>query len=1391
MIRRPPRSTLSSSSAASDVYKRQVVGAWRRWKEVTVAIMEEESILIRSIQLWQTLFCSSAFVQWREYHLECVTERELGQRVITNLFHGWVQRAFTTWSAYSTETARTLAAVKSVAAKWSKMYVMRAFASWKELSEYENEQYVKLRRVAKMMLTRGMAGCLRQWRDAVAEHLQAVMRVSRLRRWFELRALRAWREVVAEMVQIGQLMRRVALSWQQGAVVGAWRRWKEVTVAIMEEESILIRSIQLWQTLFCSSAFVQWREYHLECVTERELGQRVITNLFHGWVQRAFTTWSAYSTETARTLAAVKSVAAKWSKMYVMRAFASWKELSEYENEQYVKLRRVAKMMLTRGMAGCLRQWRDAVAEHLQAVMRVSRLRRWFELRALRAWREVVAEMVQIGQLMRRVALSWQQGAVVGAWRRWKEVTVAIMEEESILIRSIQRWRVMFCTSALVDWYSSVRLASMRRRCVARLARMQARRTLSLLRRFASGRIRVSQVVGRFMRVSEHKARRRTVGFWYSVFCVNARRDKATRAKAIHAMYMSSQRRCFVALCGYSYERQLVLRTVLCMRLFREARAFRTHRVWAQSRVRQIQVAHQAVLRWQTSHQARATRTWRVRCSELSKARRDAAVSTAFINRLVVGSCWSLWRSFWQKKVLDSLVVFSILHLWLSQGLRAWRRSWHYARHVVVQSEMIGFQRYALAKLSIGWVQWRHSFLQHVHCSFELRHTMVHMLRFKMHRLFGAWRSGAHAAMKLSGTSAAHELLRVHQLVTVCWHVWLGYRLQTAGMREQQLEAGRIWEGKHVLAALQQWHTGAAHEHDFQILKTTSIKKRLDRVQRDAICFWQLVSCWRLRLRQVRFHTLQRVRVQLRALRRLGSVSARARCSHRCVQRAVRRLCAVQCTVCIGAWRRVCWLNNRLAEQLEHKARTDAHGALMHWVLVHTWRRNKLREQRVCVEAATQTHLRQALSHWSALTHTRSMLHTRHLVGCYHYAMARMRSTVQLLQAHAAGCGALTVTLHYASMYRCAKVLSVWSELVCRRASERVVGAELWDSKRTMNPLSVSAHQTHASTANSHSPTSHTHSPSRLVPHSGGRRLVKEPGGLAGGSRWVRGGAHRTGQGVSSANTPQMGTQRAGERNIGAILDWAAARRERLLQRCWVSLRIVAARNIVGRKRVADLKQTRKCWAVSLLAQHCKVLFQLLPSARVLHRIQHHWRTFVVRQAEKQRRERTFGLAVSCCVKFQLKQWCQHFFSAWIAAIWRVRVEGFRQYGEMCGAKLAQCNTHLELTNSELQAALNATATQAQESNIVLDSVMDEYNAMTNRAQWIEQRLSGLSRTYVSAQQELAQKRQVVDLVRNQAVELALAFSTLRRETVNVNVHRSSVRYVLDQDQNKVDVEDM
>src|SRR5665648_1026684 len=45
MIRRPPRSTLSSSSAASDVYKRQVIYGHNMWTDEMFGILEKYSNL--------------------------------------------------------------------------------------------------------------------------------------------------------------------------------------------------------------------------------------------------------------------------------------------------------------------------------------------------------------------------------------------------------------------------------------------------------------------------------------------------------------------------------------------------------------------------------------------------------------------------------------------------------------------------------------------------------------------------------------------------------------------------------------------------------------------------------------------------------------------------------------------------------------------------------------------------------------------------------------------------------------------------------------------------------------------------------------------------------------------------------------------------------------------------------------------------------------------------------------------------------------------------------------------------------------------------------------------------------------------------------------------------
>ena len=52
MIRRPPRSTLSSSSAASDVYKRQAIDDARATLELLAAMEQEEQDLERYVNLF-------------------------------------------------------------------------------------------------------------------------------------------------------------------------------------------------------------------------------------------------------------------------------------------------------------------------------------------------------------------------------------------------------------------------------------------------------------------------------------------------------------------------------------------------------------------------------------------------------------------------------------------------------------------------------------------------------------------------------------------------------------------------------------------------------------------------------------------------------------------------------------------------------------------------------------------------------------------------------------------------------------------------------------------------------------------------------------------------------------------------------------------------------------------------------------------------------------------------------------------------------------------------------------------------------------------------------------------------------------------------------------------
>ena len=119
-------------------------------------------------------------------------------------------------------------------------------------------------------------------------------------------------------------------------------------------------------------------------------------------------------------------------------------------------------------------------------------------------------------------------------------------------------------------------------------------------------------------------------------------------------------------------------------------------------------------------------------------------------------------------------------------------------------------------------------------------------------------------------------------------------------------------------------------------------------------------------------------------------------------------------------------------------------------------------------------------------------------------------------------------------------------------------------------------------------------------------------------------------------------------------------------------------------------------------------------------------------------------------------------------------LQAHRKYAEFCSSKLEQCNTHFELTNTELQVALNLNASQAADSSKALLSVRQEYNALSGQAQLMETRMRTLSMNVGSTQQDVSQKLHAINHVRTQASELSVAFSSLRHEvgTMN-NTHRA------------------
>ena len=451
-----------------------------------------------------------------------------------------------------------------------------------------------------------------------------------------------------------------------------------------------------------------------------------------------------------------------------------------------------------------------------------------------------------------------------------------------------------------------------------------------------------------------------------------------------------------------------------------------------------------AVQSWMKSRRVHLIASWRLQSFHLNKSKYDRSLSLARYNCHAVHLHWLSWQRYYQKRVFDQLVMFNILHMWLTQGLRKWRARYHYSVDFVSKTDMVGFQRYACRKQRQGLSQWRQLFFEKVQACYEFRHRTAQLIHFRMHQTFGCWRSGAHLALKATTAQAATDLLERQQLLTSSWHAWVGNYLEKSALRVQLNEAGQIWQRGHWTAALREWHCQIVINNKVKLHVLESTKRKCVSMMQDALVLWQMMSCWKLKVHFTQARTAQRLRLQHRHMRHMLEFCRRGTWSNERLARAVVRVSETRGRFALRSWQWLCKWHRTAREIAARKVLRGGCAALLEWQgLAHGW--NKASR---AFERSVQNQIRWSkelgISRWRSFRELRAAWQTRLLVANYQWRMRNLHRFFHELLRKQSAAVATACASHCATMYRCANAFQIWCLFAARSNKAQVIVSEGW-----------------------------------------------------------------------------------------------------------------------------------------------------------------------------------------------------------------------------------------------------------------------------------------------------------------------------------------------------------
>nr|XP_045219707.1 protein SFI1 homolog isoform X7 [Macaca fascicularis] len=473
--------------------------AWSQWREQLLYVQKEKQKVVSAVKHhrhWQKQRFLKAWLEYLQVRRVKRQQNEMAER-----FHHVtvLQIHFCDWQQ-AWEQRQSLYAYHAQVEKLArKMALRRTFTHWKHYMLLCAEEAARCEMAEEHHRHSQLYFCFRALKDNVTHaHLQQIRRnlahrqhgVTLLHRFWNLwqsqieekkereqlpllhaawdhyriallcKCIKLWLQYTQKRRYKQRLQARADGHFQQRALPAAFHTWKRLWRWRQQDNVLNARATRFHRETLEKQVFSIWRQKTFQHQENRLAERMAILHAERQLLHRSWFTWHQQAAARHQEQEWQTVACAHHRHGRLKKAFCLWRESAQGLRAERTGRVRAAEFHVAQLLRRAWSQWRECLAvrgAERRKLMRADRHQQQrARLRALQAW---VTYQGRVRSILQEVAARESQHnrqLLRGALRRWKENTMARVDEAKKTFQASAHYRRTICSKVLVQWREAV-----------------------------------------------------------------------------------------------------------------------------------------------------------------------------------------------------------------------------------------------------------------------------------------------------------------------------------------------------------------------------------------------------------------------------------------------------------------------------------------------------------------------------------------------------------------------------------------------------------------------------------------------------------------------------------------------------------------------------------------------------------------------------------------------------------------------------------------------------------------------------------------------------------------------------------------------------------------------